>query len=94
MQEWRSILRKHFASYFFGKSKYIPPIVRTLSTMLFKKVGLVLKYPLTSANEKYQTLLLASSKLVGSVRGERKFSPPLTFWRSRKKGVTDKEYGW
>ena len=40
---WKTFLSR----LFFGKSKYIPPIVRTLSTIQVKKSGLGLQYPVT-----------------------------------------------
>ena len=47
-----------------GKLKYLLPIVETFSTMPVKKYGPGLQNPVTSANEKYQNVLPASSKLI------------------------------
>ena len=44
---------KKTASSFIWKSKYLPPIVVTLSTMTFKKAVLVLQNLATLANKKY-----------------------------------------
>ena len=52
---------------FFGKPKYLPPIVGTLITMLIKKDGLGLKDPVTSPIEKYLSLLGERSKIIGYV---------------------------
>ena len=59
---------------FFGESKYLPPIIGTLSTMPVKKSGLGLQYPVTPASEKYLSFLRTRSKLIGYVTGERSFS--------------------
>ena len=48
----------------FEKSKYLSPIVGTLSKMPVKKSGLGLLNPLTSANEKYLSLKRASTELI------------------------------
>ena len=72
--EWRRFFRKPFPRIFFGKPKYLPPIVGTLSTTTVKKSGLGIQEPLTSANNKYLSLIHARSKLIGSVTGERLFS--------------------
>ena len=61
-------------SLFFVNSKYLPPIVGTLSTMSFSKYVLGLQEPVISANDKYLSLLHARSELIGSVTGERLFS--------------------
>ena len=65
---------KNLPCLFIGKSKYLPPIVGTLNTMMVKKSGLGLKEPVTSENEKYLSLLYESSKPIGSVTVERAFS--------------------
>ena len=57
-------------SLFFGKSKTLPPIVGTLSTLSVKKSGMVLHNPVTSAKEKYNSSLRALCKLIGAVTGK------------------------
>ena len=49
---------------FFGKSKSLSPIIRTLSTMLVKKSGLGLLNVMTFVKEKYLTLQRASTELI------------------------------
>ena len=62
--------------------------------MLFKKSGLGLQDPVKSANENYLSLLHTTRELIGAVTGERdKFPPPIPFWRSGKKFMTDKKAG-
>ena len=55
----------------FGKSKYLLPIVGTLSTMQAKKSGPILQDPEKSANEKYILLLHTKSELIGAITEER-----------------------
>ena len=48
------IIRETFLPFLLlGKSKYIPPIVVTLSTMAVKKSRLALQYSVPSPNKKY-----------------------------------------
>ena len=59
---------------FYGKSKSLPSIIGNLSTMPVKKSVLGLECPVTLANDKYQILLRASIKLIGSVTRASEFS--------------------
>ena len=45
-----------FASYLFLKTKYLPPIVGALSTILVKKYGLGLLNTVTPTNDQYPSL--------------------------------------
>ena len=58
---------------FFGKLKTLPPIVGALGTLLVKKTGMGIQNTVTSANEKYTSLLHASDELIGAVKSERFF---------------------
>ena len=58
----------------FGKSKSLPSIVGTLSTIQAKKDGLGLQDPVISENVKYLSLLRSRSELIGAVTGARIFS--------------------
>ena len=49
---------------FLEKSKSLPPIVGTLSTMPVKKAVLCLQGTVTSSNERYLSFLHASSDLI------------------------------
>ena len=60
-------------SIFFGKSKYFPSIVVTLSTIAFNKYSLGLQDPVTSDNNKYLSFLHTSSKLIGATTRESVF---------------------
>ena len=71
----------------FRKSKYLPPIIGTLSTITVEKSSLGLQFPVTSENEKYPSSLHAISKLIGAVTGASAFQPSTNFWRSGKKFV-------
>ena len=75
---------------FFGKLKYLPPIVGNLSTMPVNKFDLGLQDMVASSNKKYLSSLHVSRELIGFITGEREFPPPTTLWRSGKKGVIDK----
>ena len=59
---------------FFGKSKSLLSIIRTLSTMPVKKSGLGLQDLVTSSNDKYLSLICTSRDLIGSLAGESEFS--------------------
>ena len=48
--------------------------MRTLSTIMFKKSGLGLQNPVTSADEKYLSLRHASTELIRYVTGKSEFS--------------------
>ena len=66
------ILREVFLPcLFLRKSKYIPPIVGTLCTMLVKKYGLGLQNMVIPANEKSLSLQLASTVLIGTMTGTK-----------------------
>ena len=52
---------------FYEKSKSLPSIVGTLSTMPVNKSGLFLQYLVTSANNKYHSLRRVISDLIGTV---------------------------
>ena len=65
---------KKLPCLFFGKPKSLPPIVGTLSKTTAKKYVLGLQYPVTSANDKYLSLLRAISELIGAVTSQRYFS--------------------
>ena len=56
---------------FFGKSKFIPSVVGTLSTMPVKKYRPGLQNPVKSSNEKYLSDLHARSEMIGSIAGDR-----------------------
>ena len=58
----------------FEKPRFIPPIVGTLIKILLKKSSLGLQDLLTSDDKKYLSLICASSELIASIPGERKFS--------------------
>ena len=66
---WETFL----TSLFFGKYKYLPPIIRTFSMIPVKKYVIGLQYSVILAKDKYLILLCASRKLIGSVTGERSF---------------------
>ena len=53
-----------FPHLFFGNSKYLTPLIGTLSTIPEKKSGLGLLNPVTSENEKYPSLKYASMELI------------------------------
>ena len=59
---------------FFGKWKTLPSILGTLSTLPVNKYGLGLHNPVTSAAEKYTSLLHANYNMIGAVTGEMQFS--------------------
>ena len=59
---------------FFCKSKYIPPIVGTLSTIPVKRSGLDLPKPVISANERFLSSQRASMELILAVMGGNEFS--------------------
>ena len=59
---------------FIVKSKYLPPIVESLSTILDKKSGLGLQNMVTSANERILSLKRASTELIRDGMGESEFS--------------------
>ena len=59
---------------FFGESKYLPPIVGTLSTMPVNKSNLGIQDLVTSSNDKYLSLICTSRDLIGSLAGESEFS--------------------
>ena len=63
-----------FPHLFFGNSKYLTPLIGTLSTIPEKKSGLGLLNPVTSENEKYPSLKYASMELIWSVIGKIEFS--------------------
>ena len=74
-------LQKNFCPcLFFGKPKTLPPTIGALSTLLENKSGLGLQNPVTSANEKYNSLLRTSCKMSSSVKGERYFSTNDYIW--------------
>ena len=52
----------------------LPPIAGTLSKMLVNKYSLGLQDPVTSAIDKYLSLLHVSYELIGDVKGEGYFS--------------------
>ena len=52
---------------FYEKSKSLPSVLGTLSTMPVNKYGLFLKYLVTSANNKYHSLRRVISDLIGTV---------------------------
>ena len=58
-----------FTHFFFEESKYLLPIVGTLSTISVKKCGIGLQEPVTPDNKKYLSLICVGSKLTGSVMG-------------------------
>ena len=58
----------------FGRLETPPPIVGALSTLPVNKSGLGLQNYVTSAAEKYTSLLRAICKMIGAVMGDREFS--------------------
>ena len=62
-----------FPCLFFGKWKYISPIVGTLSNMPVKKSGMVLQIPVMSANGNFLSLQRARTELIRDVTIEREF---------------------
>ena len=68
------LLRETFLPHlFFRKYKSLPPIVGTLSTILVNKFGLDLQKPVTSSDERYQSLQRARTELIRSVTRESDF---------------------
>ena len=63
-----------FPCLFFGNSKYISPIVGTLSTMPVNKSGMGILNPVTSANNKELSLKHASTEFIQAVMGVGIFS--------------------
>ena len=61
--------------------------------MLINKYSLGLQYLVTSFNKKYLSLLHTSSDLIRAITTETEFPPLIIFWRSGKKGVTDRKFG-
>ena len=59
---------------FFGKSKPLPSIVETVSTIPVKKSSLGLQDLVTSANYKYLSLIRTNINLIVVITGERGFS--------------------
>ena len=58
----------------FGKSKNIPPIVGTLSTMPVKKYVMGLLSSVMSSNKRYISLKCSSTELIRSMVGRGAFS--------------------
>ena len=58
---------------FFGKTKYLSPIVGSLSTMPVKKYGLLILNPVTTAKENYLSSQQVSAELIRAVTGVVKF---------------------
>ena len=74
---------------FFGKTKYLFPIVVYLTTMPVKKSGLGLLNPVTSANDKYLSFQKASTKFIQDVMRGGAFSGAnhlLVFREERRNG--------
>ena len=82
-------LGKKLPCIFFEKSKYIPPIVGTLSAMPVNKYVLGLQDPVTSANKKHLSYLCAISELIGSITELSAFSTTdrLLALREERQGV-------
>ena len=59
---------------FFEKSKTLPPVVGTISTLTVKKASLGLQNPVTSAADKYTSSICASYNMIGTVTDEMYFS--------------------
>ena len=53
-----------FPRLFFGKPKYLTPLIGILVTMLVKKAGLGLQNPVTSADENCLSLRCASMEQI------------------------------
>ena len=56
---------------FFGKLKYLPSVIKSLSKFLVKKYGLGLQNPVTSANDKFLSSQHESTELIKDVKEER-----------------------
>ena len=63
-----------FPRLLFIKSKYLPPIVWTLTVIPVNKLGLGLQNLAMSADEKFRALQCASTELIRDVTGESEFS--------------------
>ena len=59
---------------FYGKSKYLSPIVGTLSKIPLNKYSLGLQELMISDNNKYLSLICSTRNLIGAVSEERAFS--------------------
>ena len=68
------IQEKNSPRLFFIKSKYLSPMVGTLSTIPAKKSGLGLLNPVTPAKEKYLISQRESAELIQSMTGVGAFS--------------------
>ena len=64
---WKTFLPR----LFFGRMKTLPIVVQALSTVQVKKSGMGLNNPVTSAAEKYNSLLRASCKLIDALKCKR-----------------------
>ena len=70
-----NIIRETFLPrILFGKYKYLPHIVGTLSNMKLRKYVLGLQAPVTKYNEKHLSLLRTIRKLIEYITGETSFS--------------------
>ena len=77
----------------FGKPKSLRPIIGALSTLPVKKSGLGLHNIVTSEKEKYNSLLHASGKLIGAVKGEWYFKLSIISGRLKGRGGMVKNIG-
>ena len=65
---------KKLPHLFFRKSKSLPPIVRTLSTITANKASTGIQNQVTSANEKFLSLQRAITELIRYMMVESDFS--------------------
>ena len=73
-QYGQSFVQNFLPRIFFGKMKPIPPVVGALIMLLLKTTGLVIQNSMISANDKYNSQLHASCKMIGAVMGKQMFS--------------------
>ena len=79
---------------FFGNTKTLSPIVGTLSTMTFKKSGMGILNPVTSAQDKYKISQRGSAELVRAVTGGGAFSNAFHLWTTieeKRDGKKDRD---
>ena len=65
---------KKFVSLLFGKSKYLTPLIGTISEILVKKDGLGLQNPMTSVENNCPSFKLVGMELNRAMTGEGELS--------------------
>ena len=68
------VWEKCFLYLFFRRSKYLSPLIRTLSTAPVNNSKLGLQNHVISVNKKYSSLRCASTESIQAVTGESEFS--------------------